>query len=264
MKKYLIVIGLFSFLLLCLSGCVSSGGFGTYYKGETYSPSKNVKLYSYSLSSLEELKRQGYEIIGEASFNGPDVSWDDAVNQAKKIGADIVLAEKRQTGSNQVFYPRTTYTPGKTYTVNSYSSGTASAYGTGGSAYGGYSGTSTSYVNTPGYTTKTYIPHTINRFDFQAIFLRMGWQAKVGYSESPTTVEDEEKNTVYLVPKKMRIKDSYDAVDVYSRPNFVSKKIEKVTRGVYFEVVEKIDVWMKIKISKAGGFGYVLDSRVTE
>lgn len=70
-------------------------------------------------------------------------------------------------------------------TTTSYSSGTATAYGSGGSvtAYG--SGTTTTYG-----TQTTYIPYTVNRSDFNAIyFARI--KPRIGFLAEP--LDDEAK-----------------------------------------------------------------------
>lgn len=110
----------------------------------------------------EAYSRHGYEAIGFSSFNsGHNESEASAVKQGAAVGADLVVVlSPKYTGSVTTSIPMTTPT-----SQTSYTSGSATAYGSGGSvtAYGNSSTTT--------YGTKTtYIPMTINRQDFGAIY----------------------------------------------------------------------------------------------
>ncbi|OYW36232.1 MAG: signaling protein [Hydrogenophilales bacterium 12-61-10] len=106
--------------------------------------------------------KRGYAIIGNSMFNsGRPVSEDSAVRQAQDVGADLVLILNPQyTGTVTSSVPITTPT-----TTTSYSTGTATAYGYGGSATAYGSGTTTTYG-----TTTNYIPMTLNRSDYGAVY----------------------------------------------------------------------------------------------
>ncbi|MBD9612225.1 PDZ domain-containing protein [Pseudomonas sp. PDM02] len=110
--------------------------------------------------------KRGYLIIGESSFNsGESVSDDDAIEQGQAVGADLVLVFLPQyTGSVTSSVPITTPT-----TNTSYTSANATAYGPGGpvSAYG--NATTTTYGS-----RTTYIPVTVNRSDYGAIYFVKG------------------------------------------------------------------------------------------
>lgn len=106
--------------------------------------------------------RMGYGAIGFSSFNGAaGQSERGAVALGKKIGADIVLIlDPQYTGTQSGVVPITTPT-----TSTTYSSGTATAYGAGGSvtAYG--SGRSTTYG-----TQTNYVPYSVDRMDYTAVY----------------------------------------------------------------------------------------------
>lgn len=110
---------------------------------------------------LPYLKR-GYVAIGSSMFNsGESVSETAAIDQGRAVGADLVLIfTPRFTNSVTSSVPITTPT-----TNTSYTTGSATAYGPGGpvSAYGNAS-TTTYGSNT------TYIPVTVNRSDYGAIY----------------------------------------------------------------------------------------------
>jgi hypothetical protein len=113
----------------------------------------------------------GYFQIGYSSFNGAIEDEDKIIQQAKKVGAQVVVVTSSFTNSVTSSIPITTNTP-----VTTYHQGTANSYGYGGSAYGTYSGTSTTYV-----PTTNYIPMTVNRYDQTAIFFRQMKPACLGF-----------------------------------------------------------------------------------
>ena len=111
---------------------------------------------------LDAYAERGYFMIGHSMFNsGRTESEDAAVGQARVVGADLVLIlNPKYTGTVTSSVPIATPT-----SSTSYSSGTATAYGPGGSATAYGSGTTTTYG-----TSTTYIPVTVNRMDFGAVF----------------------------------------------------------------------------------------------
>lgn len=106
--------------------------------------------------------KRGYIMIGNSSFNsGRTESEDAAVRQAQEVGADLVLIlNPKYTGTITSNIPITSPT-----STTSYSTGMATAYGTRGSvtAYG--SGTTTTYG-----TTTSYVPMTVHRSDYGAVY----------------------------------------------------------------------------------------------
>jgi len=117
---------------------------------------------------VDAYAKRGYVLIGTSSFNsGSQESESGAIEQARKVGADlVVILNPRYTGSTTTAMPMTTPT-----TTTSYSTGTATAYGAGGTvtAYG--SGTTTTYG-----TKTTYIPLTVHRSDYGAgYFIKQRW-----------------------------------------------------------------------------------------
>jgi hypothetical protein len=111
---------------------------------------------------LAAYAKRGYVMIGHSMFNtGRPETEQAAVAQGKEVGADIVLIlDPKYTGSVTTSIPITTPT-----TSTTYSTGTATAYGSGSpvTAYG--SGTSTTYG-----TSTSYVPITVNRSDYGAVY----------------------------------------------------------------------------------------------
>ena len=162
-------------LSLLNSGCMTTGGYGQFYQSETstqYPPTQDVRVYRFTQDGLQSLRREGYIVIGQSNFNGPLANQSQAIQQGKRVGAQVVLVDYRHTETRQGSLPMTQYHAPQTTTINSYGHASGSAYGSGGYAYGSANSVGTSYVTTPGYTTTQYVPITIERYDQTAIFLR--------------------------------------------------------------------------------------------
>ena len=113
---------------------------------------------------VAEYEKHGYGLIGYSSFNsgGAGTMESGAVDEGKKVGADVVVVMlPKHTGTVTTAMPVTTPT-----SSTSYTNGSGTVYGSGGSA--NYSGSAT--TTTYGSTTN-YIPYTINRFDYGALYL---------------------------------------------------------------------------------------------
>ena len=113
---------------------------------------------------IEAYARHGYGMIGYSSFtSGRNASEDGAIKQGQAVGADLVVVmSPKYAGSVTTSVPITTPT-----SQTSYTTGTATAYGSNG-------GSATAYGNatTTTYGSRTsYIPMTINREQFGAIYL---------------------------------------------------------------------------------------------
>jgi PDZ domain len=111
------------------------------------------------------LIENGYGYIGQASFNAGSVDNGYAIDQARQVGAAIVLVKSRYTNTVSGAVPFTTQNPSQT--VTTYHQGSVYSSGSSG-GYGNYFGTSTTTV--PGGYTTTYIPYSVNRFDYAATF----------------------------------------------------------------------------------------------
>lgn len=106
---------------------------------------------------------KGYVPIGSASFNAQMNNISGALAQAKKIGAAYVVVSRKYTNTVQGVVPITVPT-----SQTSYSSGAVNAFGSGGFAYGSYSGMTTTYGS-----KTTYMPYNISRYDQSAIFFSL-------------------------------------------------------------------------------------------
>jgi tetratricopeptide (TPR) repeat protein len=152
-----------------------TGGYGQFYQphaDKQFPPTEHVQLFQYSKEALDNLAQNGYLVIGSSSFNGPDQSNYTAINQAKKVGADIVLLNSKYTGTAHGSLSLPEYHAPQTTTVTTHESGHINIYGAGGSAHGNFSGSSNSYITSPGYTTYKNVPFSIDRYDHLAVFLR--------------------------------------------------------------------------------------------
>lgn len=108
----------------------------------------------------ERMAEEGYVQIGYSSFNAADVSINGAIDQAKKVHAHRVLVysdyKNTVSGSMPLTVPNT---------QTSTTSVSGNAYGAGGMST--FSGTA--YTTTTG-TKTTYIPYSVNRYDYLATY----------------------------------------------------------------------------------------------
>lgn len=166
MKKILIA----GFLIL-LSGC--AGPFGQFYYDQTGGvditqvPSVLVSndpptliRGSHPEKDGQKMLEDGYLIVGYSSFNAGNVNENDAITQAKKVHAAVVLLYSRYTNTVSGAMPLTLP---DTQTSNTSMFGSVQGYG--GSAT--YSGSA--YTTTYG-TRTTYIPYSVTRYDYFATY----------------------------------------------------------------------------------------------
>lgn len=157
--------------LLLLSACASNP-YSTFYNGtdnahqlRAYVPSsEQIRiLQSNDIDrDTKQLMVKGYVPIGQSLFNSGDqqINENQVYEQAVKIGAQVVITASKYTntvsGSAPVTVPNVTQT---------YSSGTATAYGSSGTvnAYG--TGNTTTYGS-----NTIYVPYSIRRSDFIAVY----------------------------------------------------------------------------------------------
>ncbi len=109
---------------------------------------------------VEAMYIEGYGAVGYVTFNGPARNIQEALVQAKKVGATFVVVSHQYTNTVSGAVPLTMPT-----SQTSYINGTVRTYGSGGYASGNYSGTATTYGS-----QTTFIPYSVSRFDQQAIF----------------------------------------------------------------------------------------------
>lgn len=179
-------------LTLAIAGCANP--YAKFYQGmpdARVSPNyvqSNEALKIFSTDDfkrdIKALIRKGYQPVGESAFNaGSDAVTETQLReQAAKVGAHAVLVSSKFTHSVSGAMPLTLPN-----TTTSYSSGSATAYGSGGSvtAYG--SGTTTTYG-----TRTTYIPYTVNRSDYNAVYFVKS-KAKIGFLTEPLDDETRRK-----------------------------------------------------------------------
>lgn len=174
-------------LLLTLVGCATTDGYRQFYTpGPGVTPEKVAEMRVAPPASTPQVDhiarlddqdayrkytREGYQPIGYSSFTSGHLQKDnDAIDQGKMVGADLVLIlDPQYTESVTTSVPLTTPTA-----TTSYTNGMATAYGTGGSAVAFGNSTTTTYG-----TNTTYVPMTVNRYQYGALYfvkarLRLG------------------------------------------------------------------------------------------
>jgi tetratricopeptide (TPR) repeat protein len=228
-------------MMLILSACANP--YAQFYKGNadvrsnTNYDSTFDKLQIYSSSNFEHdtrnLLRQGYLQIGTSSFNASadSVNERQLTEYAKTIGAHAVLVSSKfshtVTGALPLTLPNNT---------TSYSTGTATAYGNGGSvtAYG--SGTTTTYG-----TQTTMIPYSIQRSDFSAVFFAK-FNIRVGIVAEPLDESSRRRLQSNNAIKVMTVVEGSPAykADVIDGDLVLSIEGDSVTSlANYFELLNK-------------------------
>lgn len=155
--------------VMCCTSCKNP--WTDFYRGNDAHVMKNVELPGgntqiYSSDNFQRdvpgLLRKGFVVVGETHFTGPSNQNVDGPlrAQAEKVGASAILVSSNYSHTVQGVMPLIVPT-----TSTSYSSGTATAYGPGGTvnAYG--SGVTTTYG-----TTTQMTPFSISRSNFDAVF----------------------------------------------------------------------------------------------
>jgi hypothetical protein len=161
--------------LAVLSGCANN--FEKFYTESPYNPYKNPEASNRIIAPVgnpeiiqgsdnnkldaTRMTEDGYAQIGSSGFHGTGtVTRENLIAQAKKVGAAKVVSYSKymssESGTTSLTLPNTQTT---------YHSGGVSTYGAGGSGYGSYSGTSTTYG-----TTTTQIPYTRHRYEYGASY----------------------------------------------------------------------------------------------
>jgi len=180
----IIITFLIAFLI---SGCSQNGfsKFYTPYLQEPLKPTKTVQYYTYSNDNdILDAESKGYQVIGYSGFTDVRApSKEQAISQAKKVGADIVMVSWKFQNTETYAQPVMNYTPGTTSTTYS----NANAYGSNGSsAYG--SGRSTTY--TQGTYSTSYVQQTAQRYAYSAYYLKKldisKFQLGVSYANKTT------------------------------------------------------------------------------
>ena len=111
-------------------------------------------------TDYQRMLENGYNLVGFSSFNGADVNVDGALAQAKAVHSEIVLIYSKHTDTRSGVLPLTLP---DTQTSTTTLSG--SGFGSGG--YRSFSGT----ANTTTYGTQTtYIPYSVDRYDYFASY----------------------------------------------------------------------------------------------
>jgi hypothetical protein len=111
---------------------------------------------------LSAYAKRGYTVLGASMFNSDQSQSEEAaLEQGHAVGADLVLVfDPKYTGSVTTSIPITIPTA-----TTSYTHGSATAVGPSGTATAYGNATTTTYG-----TQTTYIPMTVNRSDYGAVY----------------------------------------------------------------------------------------------
>lgn len=176
--------------LSILAGCAN--GFADYYHGmsreqidERIGARAAVEpktIYAADVKAeSERLAENGYWLAGESSFQQRETRFaeSNALTQARKLGAEIVVLASGDAGSESVAVPIVTPTTSTTY--SSFSGNAFNGYGT--THVNGY-GSSTSYG-----TSTTFVPMTAHRANYYAGYWVKLKPAVLGVTLLPLTAD---------------------------------------------------------------------------
>ncbi len=162
-------------VFLLLYGCAALNPYSVYYTDRLNGRSPNSFPYVeviigepeiYSSDDLtrdsQAMRENGYFLIGYSSFNAGDINQNLAFQQAKNVGASIVIVSSKYTNTVSGSIPFKIQNPPKT----SYTRESGTIYG-GGDTYT-YSGSSR--TTAPGDYTTYNIPYNVNRSDYFATY----------------------------------------------------------------------------------------------
>ena len=139
-------------------------------------PSPEPQLVATSAENHSEearrLEENGFVCIGFSGFRGGSPTQHQLVEQAKKVGAEVVIHTSEYSHTEQGVRPVFSYVPGQTYTTTRYGTANADVYGSGGyaSGSGSYSGSAT--TTTPGTSHTDYVPYQNRVYEHGVTFWR--------------------------------------------------------------------------------------------
>jgi hypothetical protein len=191
-----------------LTGCQTQAptpnGFAMFYQDEAQNlrpevrarllpPSGPPQIENVPLAQIQdETKRfleRGFVRIGVASFSGPAGTRKQVIEQAVKVGAEIVIIGSEFSHAMQGVRPSLSLQPGQTYTTQERGTMTANTLqgGNNAFAYGSYAGSATT-TTSPTVQTQ-YTPYQIPIFSQVASFWRRAKPGIFGASFAPIPEE---------------------------------------------------------------------------
>lgn len=156
-------------LIILLSACTNP--FVKFYQPNPYyDPSRRIsqppetpQVFA-GTNIQQDLKKSleaGYVVIGTSNFNGPSGQYSKAVDEGRRVGADVIILYSHYTNTVSGMMPWTS-----PHVETSTTNMNGSIYGTGGMATVNGNATTTTYGS-----QTTYIPYSINRSDYYAVYL---------------------------------------------------------------------------------------------
>jgi S1-C subfamily serine protease len=217
---------------------------------------KEPKLFLHSndvQADAKRLREDGYVYIGGSSFYGPanKSNQTQAIEQAKKVGAAIVLFKSDYMDTQSGVIPYTVANPAVVSTVNT--SGTVNSYGSNGYGSGNYNSTGT--ITTPGGYSTYAIPYSVNRNTFFASYWVQYDVRKIHLGVQTAPLSDDlrrklERNTGVVAAIVMRSSPAFSAnilegdvilklngADVIDTPSFYARLTQLAGQTVTLDVV---------------------------
>jgi len=159
-------------------------------------------------SDATSMLENGYFLIGRSSFRSPPINEAEAIDQAKKVGADIVLTKKEYVNTVTESVPMTQWLPDQTTTVSERTAYQA----TPGAAPAVKTHELTQTVQGESYTT--YVSETVDYYNYSATFWKKTKPMKFGVlvqSLDETTKKQLQSNRGVIVNVVVRKTPAYNA-----------------------------------------------------
>lgn len=195
-----------STLLYCitvLSGCANlDNPYQKFYQDNISGKNLEIEPFSgstkiYSSKNIDQdirnIYRNGYSVIGSSSFRSGPQNNSGLSQQAKEVGADIVLVKNTDAGSFHGSAPILQYNPSTTSSTTSTGIIEMNSWGANGNSSGvaTYSGQAT--TTTPGSFSTMMVPVNYQLYDHTAFFFRKMRPPVFGVLARPLTLEMKQK-----------------------------------------------------------------------
>ena len=180
----------------------------------------------------------GYILLGYARFNAANLNNYQIVDQAKKVGAAIVMVSSKYTGTNIGSIPITTYNPGQTSTSI---------------ITGDVNGTVT--TTSSGTSQTQYVPYSVNRYDYLVTFWAKTKPPAMGifFDDLPLSIRQElERNKGLLITTVVKDSPAYNAnvipgdvaiemngIELTSKQQFLSLIMQNTGQKVVLKIIRK-------------------------
>lgn len=136
-----------------------------------------------ALEDVAKFFQDGYFLIGTSGFSGPKEDYNAALQQGKKVGAELVVVSNLYERTARGVIPITTFSPNITQF-----SGNFSGHGAGGPIGGIYAGSATTQSR-----QTDLIPYSVDRYQHTALYFARGERRGLGLLVREIPISDRQR-----------------------------------------------------------------------